>query len=82
MSYGVSYRLNRRRLLGVDVLPFPKPSPTALACGMQTASGIAAHVWRESAKAGDLCLCGRRILPAKVVLPECGDPCCCTKAGV
>jgi hypothetical protein len=36
---------------------------------MVTPEGRAAHVWRAEAKAGDLCLCGRRILPLHVDLP-------------
>lgn len=55
----------------MDVLPFPpRPSAdTVIRCGMQTAGGIAVHVWQDTAQPGDLCLCGRRILPAKASLP-------------
>lgn len=56
----------------MDVLPFPpRPSAeSAIRCGMRIAAGVAVHVWQDIAKPGDLCLCGRRILPAKASLTE------------
>lgn len=59
----------------MDVLRFPpRLSSVPIACGMQTQGGVAVHVWRSEAKVGDLCLCGRRILPEKAKLPE-REPC-------
>lgn len=60
----------------MDVLPFPpRLSSVTLACGMQTSGGVAVHVWRPEAKVGDLCLCGRRILPAKARLQAEPESC-------
>lgn len=56
----------------MDVLLFPTRlvATPSLTCGMHTTAGVAAHVWRPDAHPGDLCICGRRILPAKAQLED------------
>lgn len=39
-------------------------------CGQETTAGFVAHVWRDTAQPGDLCLCGRRFLPARARLVD------------
>lgn len=60
----------------MDVLPFPpRPSAPVLRCGMQTSARVPMHIWPDTAQPGDLCLCGRRILPAKASLSAESDAC-------